>query len=89
MFPCTDADVCATKQACLAAISPTVRALALKDEVAVRVADIENKRVAADAAEAQGLPETLDDAERLLREGHAKMAACESSLAALRLGKGF
>jgi hypothetical protein len=88
-FACTDAEVCATKQACLAAISPTVRALGLKDEVAARLSDIEGKRVAADSAEAQGLPQKLDEAERLLREGHAKMGACESSLAALRLSKGL
>jgi hypothetical protein len=88
-FPCTDADVCSTKQACMAAISPTVRALALKDDVAARLADIENKRTAADSVEAQGLPQKLDEAERLLREGHAKMGACESSLATLRLSKGL
>lgn len=85
---CTDADVCAAKQACLAAIDPTTRALELKDEVAARLGDIQAKRLALDAPEADGLPAKLDEAERLLHEGRAKMADCDARLLALRARHG-
>jgi len=85
---CSDADVCAAKQACLAAIDPTTRALALKDEVALRLGDIQNGRLAPDAPEADALPGKLDEAERLLREGRAKMADCDARLAGLRVHHG-
>jgi hypothetical protein len=81
---CTDARVCDTKQTCLAAIDATGRALALKDEVASRLVDIEQKRLAPDAPEAAALPGKLDEAERLLGEGRAKMASCEKGLTDLR-----
>jgi hypothetical protein len=85
---CTDAEVCAVKGACMAAISPTVRALTLKDDVAARLADIEAKRLAPDSPEAAALPGKLDEAERLLKDGHAKMEACEKGLADLRVHHG-
>jgi hypothetical protein len=81
---CTDARVCAAKQSCVAAIDPTTRALALKDEVALRLADIEQKRLAPDSTEAQALPGKLDEAERLLKEGRARMAECDAKLAELQ-----
>jgi hypothetical protein len=81
---CTDPRVCDAKQACLAAIEPTTRALALKDEVTRRLGDLEQKRLAPDSPEAQALPAKLDDAERLLKEGRAKMTACDARLAELR-----
>jgi hypothetical protein len=80
---CTVADVCFAKQACLAAISPTVRALTLKDAVAQRLADIEAQRESPDASTTADLPAKLDEAERLLNEGHAQMAGCETALADL------
>lgn len=85
---CTDAEVCSVKQACLAAISPTVRALSLKDEVAARLADLEAHRLAPDASEATALPGKLDEAEQALRDGHSKMADCEKGLADLRMRQG-
>jgi hypothetical protein len=87
-FACTDAEVCAAKDACLAAISPTVRALGLKDEVAARLADLEARRLSPDAPEAAALPAKLDEAERLLKDGHAKMTACEREMTGLRLKHG-
>jgi hypothetical protein len=85
---CTAPDVCAAKQACLAAIGPTVRALTLKDDVAARVAALEASHGAADAAATADLPGKLDEAERLLKEGHEKMGGCETALADLRLRRG-
>lgn len=80
---CTVGEVCAAKQACLAAIDPTTRALALKDEVAARLVDIQAKRLAPDAPEADALPGKLDEAERLLHEGRTQMAECDARLGLL------
>jgi hypothetical protein len=85
---CTEARVCEAKQACLAAIEPTTRALALKDEVVRRLGDLEQKRLAPDSPEAQALPGKLDDAERLLEEGRTKMTVCDAKLAELRVAFG-
>jgi hypothetical protein len=82
---CTAPDVCAARDACLAAINPTVRALTLKDEVAATLADIEAHRGSPDASD---LPGKLDDAESSLKSGHAKMGGCEKALADLRLHHG-
>jgi hypothetical protein len=85
---CSDAQVCGAKHACLAAIDPTVRALAIKDEVARRLADIEHKRISPESSDAQALPGKLDEAERLLNEARAKMPDCEKDLAELQLEHG-
>jgi hypothetical protein len=82
---CSDAQVCAAKQACVAAIVPTTRALALKDEVTARLADLQANRLAPSAPEAQALPDKLDEAERLLHEGRDKMGECEKGLTDLRV----
>lgn len=85
---CTDAKVCGAKRACLAALNPTARALALKDEVARRVTDLQEKRLAPDSPEAEALPGKLDEAEKLLREGRAKMPDCEKLLTDLQMDYG-
>jgi aryl-alcohol dehydrogenase-like predicted oxidoreductase len=83
--PCTEASVCDAKSVCLAGIDPTARALLLKDEVTSRIGDLESKRLAADAPEAQALPGKLEEATRLLEIGRTKMADCEKRLIDLRL----
>jgi hypothetical protein len=85
---CTDAKVCEAKRACLAALDPTARALALKDEVARRVTDLQEKRLGPDSPEARALPGKLDEAEKLLREGRAKMPDCEKLLTDLQVDYG-
>jgi hypothetical protein len=85
---CTDAKVCDAKQSCLAAADATARAFALKDEVARRLGDIEQKRLAPDAPEAKALPGQLDEAQKLLEQGRAKMPDCEKKLADLRVNYG-
>ena len=80
---CTDARVCDAKQACLAAIEPTTRALALKDEVTLRLGDLENKRLDPGSPEAQALPGKLDEASRLLKDARTKMTTCDAKLAEL------
>ncbi len=82
---CTDAAVCEAKRACLDAVEPTTRALLLKDEVTHRLADLEQKQLAPDSAEAQALPDKLDQATRMLQEGRSKMAECDKKLVDLRV----
>jgi hypothetical protein len=80
---CSAPDVCTAKQVCLAAIDSTLQAFALKDEVAARIADVQEKRIARDSPEAEALPGKLEAAERLLQEGWAEMSKCDAQLAAL------
>jgi hypothetical protein len=51
----------------------------------LKLADIEAARLAPDAPEAQALVLKLEEATRLLREGHKKMDECDTKLAILRL----
>jgi hypothetical protein len=85
---CTDSRVCDAKVACVAAIEPTTHALALKDEVARLLVELEEKRLAPDAPEAAALPGKLDEAERLLKDGRAGMARCDARLTDLRVAFG-
>lgn len=87
-LPCTAVEVCEAKEACLAAMRTTTRALALKDEVARMLGDLQGKRLALDAEAAQSLPAKLDEATLLLQEGRAKMTDCEKKLADLGLHYG-
>jgi hypothetical protein len=86
--PCTDPAVCAAKDACVAAMGPTARALVLKDDVARKLDDIEHGKLSADSPEAKSLAAKLDEAEKLLAEGRAKWSSCERSLGELRIQYG-
>jgi hypothetical protein len=88
-LPCSDSQVRAARDACVAAIDPTAQALAIKDQVALRLSDLEARRLAPDAAEAQALPGQLDEATRLLALGRGKMAACDMQLAELTVKFGL
>lgn len=85
---CSDARVCDVKAECVAAVDATTRALALKDEVAARVGDIEHGTLDRGSPEAQALPGKLDEAEKLLKEGRDHMRLCDEKLANLRLQVG-
>jgi hypothetical protein len=82
---CTDATVCDVKRICMAAIEPTTKALALKNEVAQRLNDLDRKKLSPDSPEVAELPGKLDDATRMLQEGRAKMGDCDKRLAELRV----
>ena len=86
---CTDDRVCEAKRICMEALDPTARALALKDEVSGKLADLESARLAPDSSVAQELPGKLDEASRLLTEGHSKMHECDAKLTELKLTYGF
>jgi hypothetical protein len=85
---CTDEEVCETKQACVAAIEPTVRALRLKDEVAAHVDELEKGTLAPDDPVAQKLQGQLDEAKDQLSRGKDAMPACEQKVLALRMKYG-
>jgi hypothetical protein len=85
---CTDARVCDAKGDCVAAVDAATRALALKDEVAARVGDIEHGTLDRESPEAQALPGKLDEAERLLKEGRDRMQLCDEKLTKLRVEVG-
>ena len=85
---CTDEKVCAAKAACLAAIGPTTRALAIKEDVTRRLADLQQNRITPASPEAQALPDKLDEATHLLSEGRTKMADCDKQLTDLELTYG-
>ena len=82
---CTDATVCDAKRICMAAIEPTTRALALKNEVAQRLNELDQKKLPADSPEVAALPDKLEEATRLLQDGRTKMLECDKRLAELRV----
>jgi hypothetical protein len=82
---CTDATVCDAKRICMAAIEPTTKALALKNEVAQRLNDLDQKKLLPDSPDVAALPDKLEQASRLLQEGRSKMADCDKRLAELRV----
>jgi hypothetical protein len=85
---CTAADVCEAKRVCLDAVEPTARALTLKNEVELRLADIQRGTLDPHSPEASALPGKLDEAQKLLEEGRAKMPDCERRLTDLRIEYG-
>jgi hypothetical protein len=87
--PCTDKEVCAAKNACLAYARPTAEGLSLKADVQRGLADLEAKRLEPDAAVAQGLPMKLDAASRALDRGHASLPECDAKVMALRVKYGL
>jgi len=82
---CSDTTVCDVKRVCMAAIEPTTKALELKNEVAQRLNDLDQKKLSPDSPEVAALPEKLDEATRMLQDGRAKMADCDKRLAELRV----
>jgi hypothetical protein len=83
-LPCTEADVCETKAACLAMSKPTVRAMLLKREVEVGLADLQAHRLSPDDPAAKKLPDELESASQMLAEGRAALAPCDAKLLELR-----
>jgi hypothetical protein len=81
---CSDAEVCETKRICEAATRSTAEALRLKARVERGLADLEHGVLAKTDDAAAELPKMLDDAERLLGEGHEAMPACDKRLLELR-----
>jgi hypothetical protein len=86
---CTDKEVCAAKEVCLAYARPTVEGLVLKSEVQRGLNDLEQKRLDPDAEAARALPKKLDAASRALERGHASLAECDAKVMGLRVKYGI
>jgi len=81
---CTAADVCRARDACLASAAATEKALQMKNEVEKGLSAIERGTLARDSAEANALPQKLDDAENLLKQGFELLPACDDEIMALK-----
>lgn len=82
--PCSAPDVCKTRDDCAATGEATAKALRLKNEVEKGLAELEKGTLSKDSPEAKALPQKLDDAERLLKEGHEGLAKCDEQVQALK-----
>jgi hypothetical protein len=86
---CSDKEVCAAKEACLAYARPTADGLKLKNEVQKGLSDLDQKRLDPDAAAARALPAKLEEASRALERGHASLVDCDAKVMALRVKYGI
>jgi hypothetical protein len=82
--PCTAADVCEVRRACVEAGEATASALTLKGAVKRGLDAIEGGQLPKDAAEARGLPAKLEEAERLLKKGYEALPSCDERVVALK-----
>jgi hypothetical protein len=86
--PCSAAEVCAAKAACVASAQPTVNGIALKTEVERALADLHDGKLTQADVASRGLAQKLDQATQLLEEGEAKLSTCDARITALRLEYG-
>lgn len=82
--PCSAADVCKTRDACVESGSSTVKGLLLKSEVEKSIRALEKGALAKDSIDAQVLPSKLDEAERLLKQGFDGLSKCDDEMHALK-----
>ena len=82
-MPCTDAEVCAAKTACVDHAERLVHGIALKHDVDMRMSGTD--AASFDPETRAALIAKLDDASRLLDEGHAAQAACDEKTLQLRI----
>ena len=81
---CTDTDVCAAKDACLASSRPTVHGMLVKREVETALDELNEGRMTREQVAALGLSAKLDEASRAVEEGRAKVAGCDGRVISLR-----
>jgi hypothetical protein len=82
---CTDPEVCAARETCLASARPTIRGVALKQQVESALDDLQAGRVTKDQVAAMGLAQKLDDASHAIEEGQGNLLACDAKVTALRM----
>lgn len=85
---CTDTLVCDAKASCVTASDATAKGLGLKADVERLLADVQAKRLSPEDPAAKALPDTLDDADRLLKAGHHDMKSCDEKVISLKLKYG-
>ena len=81
---CSAADVCKARDACLASAEATAKAMRLKSEVELGLAAVEKDAMPRDSEAARALPEKLDEAETLLKEGFSLLPACDDQIMDLK-----
>ena len=82
---CSTQEICDAKAECLKMADPTARALALKIEAQKTLAAIQAGNEQPNDPNVKGLPDKLDEASRLLDEGHAELQPCEEKVTGLRI----
>lgn len=80
---CTTAEICDAKDECLKMAQPTANALAIKLQ-GRRTLDAVEKEAGIEA-EVKALPDRLDEASRLLDEGHEHLHSCQEKLTGLQI----
>jgi hypothetical protein len=81
---CEDPEVCAVKAACVEATGATAKALRIKQEAEIVLAELEAGKRGKGDPDVQSLPGKLDEATMRLKEGHDKMPACDQRIIVLR-----
>ncbi len=87
--PCSDAQVCSAKIACVKVAEPTAKALRLQREVATDLGRIASGALGKEAPEARALPAKLAESDALLAAGEAALGDCAEKATALRVRYGF
>ena len=82
---CTASDVCDSKAECLKMAELTAKALAIKVQAQRTLAAIQDGHETPNDPNVKGLPDQLDEASKLLDQGHAELQPCEEKLTGLRI----
>jgi hypothetical protein len=82
---CSTQEICDVKLECLKWAEPTAQALAIKVQATALLAAIKNGQETPDDPKIKGLPDQLDEASKLLDQGHAELQPCEEKLTGLRI----
>lgn len=82
--PCSVPDICSTRDVCIAAADAWAKAIVLKEEVGRAIDRLEKGTLAKDAPEAQGLVEKLEEAQKQLDAGQARLGECDEAVTAMR-----
>ncbi|MEO8873944.1 MAG: hypothetical protein ABI461_00020 [Polyangiaceae bacterium] len=82
---CSTQELCDAKLECLKWVEPTAKGLTMKLEAQKTLANIKAGNVQPNDPNVTDLMDNLDDASRLLDEGHAELQPCEQKLTELRI----
>jgi hypothetical protein len=82
---CSTPEICDVKIECLKWAEPTAKALAIKVQAQKTLAQIQNGQEQPNDPNVKDLPDKLDEASRLLDEGHAELQPCEEKVTGLRI----
>jgi hypothetical protein len=83
--PCTDADVCAARDACTKSAVPTAKGIRLQKEVEQGLADVKSGKLEAGSAEAKALGPKLDEAKAQSDQGFNALEDCDNRISRLKL----